>query len=77
MTTLQESFCKKPESLQYQACLAITEAINGTSRNTINEELGFKSLKGTVMQIEKAPINDCLRFQKHPQKFYILFIILQ
>ena len=33
--------------------------------------------KGTVMQIEKAPINDCLRFQKYAENFaYQLFITL-
>ena len=34
-------------------------------------------LKGTVMQIEKALINDCLRVQKYPENFaFELFITL-
>ena len=34
--------------------------------------------KGTVMQIEKALINDGLRFQKYPENFtFQLFIIFQ
>ena len=34
-------------------------------------------LKGTVMQIEKALINDCLHFQKYPENFaFELFITL-
>ena len=37
---INESFCKKTESLQYQAWLAI----NGTSSQML-KELGFKSLK--------------------------------
>ena len=31
------SFCQKIESIQYQAALAITGAIRGTSRNRVNE----------------------------------------
>ena len=38
-----------------------------------------QTIKGAVMQIEKAMINDHLHvFQKHPENFaFILFIILQ
>ena len=39
------SFCEKLESVQYKAALAITYAIQGTSRNKIYEELGIESLK--------------------------------
>ena len=39
------SFCKKQESVQYKAALAIIGAIQGTSRNKIYEELGIESLK--------------------------------
>ena len=35
----------KIESIQYNACLAITEAIRGTSREKIYQELGLESLK--------------------------------
>ena len=40
-----ESFCEKLESLQYKAALAITDAIQGTSREKIYQELGLESLK--------------------------------
>ena len=39
------SFCEKLESGQYKATLAITGAIQGTSRNKIYEELRAESLK--------------------------------
>ena len=40
-----ESFCEKLESIQYNAALAITGAIQGTSRDKIYAELGLESLK--------------------------------
>ena len=40
-----ESFCEKLESIQYKAALAITGAIQGTSRDKIYAELGLESLK--------------------------------
>ena len=40
-----ESFCEKLESVQYKAALAITGAIQGTSRHKIYEELGVESFK--------------------------------
>ena len=40
-----ESFCEKIESVQYKAALAITGAIQGTSRDKIYKELGIESLK--------------------------------
>ena len=40
-----ESFCEKLESVQYKAVLAITETIQGTSREKICQELGLESLK--------------------------------
>ena len=40
-----ESFCEKLESVQYKAALAITGAIQGTSREKIYLELGLESLK--------------------------------
>ena len=40
-----ESLCEKIESVQYKAALAITGAIQGTSREKIYQELGLESLK--------------------------------
>ena len=40
-----DSFCGKLESIQYKAALAITGAIQGTSRDKIYKELGLESLK--------------------------------
>ena len=40
-----ESFCNNLEKLQYNAALAITDAIKGTSKLKIYEEFGFESLK--------------------------------
>ena len=39
------SFCQKIESIQYQAALAITGAIHGTSQAKLYKELGIKSMK--------------------------------
>ena len=40
-----ETFCEKIESVQYKAALAITGAIQGSSRKKRYQELGFESLK--------------------------------
>ena len=40
-----ESFCKKIESVQYNVAIAITGAIQGTSREKAYKELGLKTLK--------------------------------
>ena len=40
-----ESFCDKTESVQYKTVLAITGAIQGTSRENIYQELGLEPLK--------------------------------
>ena len=40
-----ESFCSKIEQLQYNAALAITGAIRGTSQTKLYNELGLESLK--------------------------------
>ena len=40
-----ESFCNKLESVQYKAALAITGAIQGTSRDKLYQELDLESLK--------------------------------
>ena len=42
--TCNASFHQKLELLQYTACLAITGAIRGTSREKLYEELGLESL---------------------------------
>ena len=39
------SFHQKLELLQYKACLAITGAIRGTSREKLYEKLGLESLQ--------------------------------
>ena len=39
-----ESFKSRIESIQYKACVAITEAIQGTSRERPYKELGLESL---------------------------------
>ena len=39
-----ESFTSKLERVQYKACLAITGAIQGTSRECLNKELAMESL---------------------------------
>ena len=43
--TRNASFHQKLESLQYNACLAITGAIRGSSREKLYQELGFESLQ--------------------------------
>ena len=40
-----KSFCDKLQSLQYKSALAITGAIQGTSRDKLDQELGLASLK--------------------------------
>ena len=40
-----ESFCSKIEQIQYNAALAITGAIRGTSQTKLYNELGLESLK--------------------------------
>ena len=42
---LNMSFHQKLESVQYNACLAITGAIRGTSREKLYQELGLESLE--------------------------------
>ena len=43
--TFNESFQNKLESVQYNAALAITGAIRGSSREKLYQELGLESLK--------------------------------
>ena len=40
-----EAFHQKFESLQYNACLALSAAIRGLSREKIHQELGLESLQ--------------------------------
>ena len=40
-----ENFCSKVESIQYNAALAITGAIKGSSRECFYRELGLESLR--------------------------------
>ena len=42
--TYNSSFHEKLESIQYNACLALTGAIRGSSKEKIYQELGFKSI---------------------------------
>ena len=43
--TYNESFHQKIESIQYNATLAITGAVRGTSREKLYQELGLESLR--------------------------------
>ena len=40
-----KSFCQKIETVQYNAALAITSAINGTSQIKLHNELGLEPLE--------------------------------
>ena len=70
-----ESFHQKIESIQYNACLAITGAIRGSSREKIYQELGLESLQHRrwyrklcyFYKIYNAKSPDCL-FQLIPLK---------
>ena len=42
---INDSFCKKPENIQYNAALAIAGATRETSREKFCKELGLESLK--------------------------------
>ena len=45
MTNPKMALCEKIEFVQYKAALAVTGAIQGTSREKIYQELGLESLK--------------------------------
>ena len=70
-----ESFYQKIESFQYNACLTITGAIRGNSREKIYQELGLESLQYRrwyrklcyFYKIYNAKSSDCL-FQLIPLK---------
>ena len=44
------SFKEKLESFQYNACLALTGAIRGTSKEKIYQELGLESLRDRLVE---------------------------
>ena len=46
--TNNEYFTIKLERLQYKACIAITGAIQGTSREHLNKKIGLESLSGKI-----------------------------
>ena len=46
--TNNEYFTSKLERLQYKACIAITGAIQGTSRERLNKKIGLESLSGKI-----------------------------
>ena len=45
MTSLLVTLCKKLQSVQCSAALAITRAIKGTSQEKLHKELGLEYLK--------------------------------
>ena len=52
------SFIEKIERLQYNACLVITGAFKGISRERLYQELGLESLK------DRNAIENCVSFTK-------------
>ena len=46
-----ESFKSKIEDIQYKACIAITDAIQGTSREHIYQKLGLESLENRRIKL--------------------------
>ena len=69
------SFHAKMESVQYNACLAITEAIRGTSREKIYRELGLESL-----QLRRWYRKLCLFYKvfknEHPKYLFHLILVI-
>ena len=69
--TVNSSFHAKMESIQYNACLAITGAIRGTSREEIYQELELESL-----QIRRWYRKLCLFYKffkiEHPKYLFLL-----
>ena len=62
-----ESFQNKIEKVQYKACLAITGAIQGTSREKLYEELGLHSL------VERRRSNKLILFYKIVNGLVLLY----
>ena len=69
------SFHAKMESIQYNACLAITGAIRGTSREKIYQELGLESL-----QLRRWYRKLCLFYKvfknEHPKYSFFIFHLI-
>ena len=63
---------QKLESLQYNACLAITGAIRGSSREKLYQELGFESLQ--QRRWNRKLCNFCKVFKNESPR-YLLNII--
>ena len=63
------SFQQKLESIQYRACLAITGAIQGTSREKIYQELGLESLQSRQWYRKLAMF---YKIYKNKSPFYLL-----
>ena len=57
-----DSFTDKMEQLQYKACLVITGAIQGTSRECLYNELGLESLSSRKWYIYKLMSTQCPKF---------------
>ena len=68
------SFHGKVESIQYNACLAITGAIRGTSREKIYQELGLEPL-----QLRRCYRKLCLFYKvfknEHPKYLFNLILV--
>ena len=68
------SFLRKMESIEYNACLAITGAIRGTSREKIYQELSLECL-----QLRRWYRKLCLFFKvfknEHPKYFFNLILL--
>ena len=68
------SFLGKMESIEYNACLAITGAIRGTSREKIYQELSLESL-----QLRRWYRKLCLFYKvfknEHPKYFFNLILL--
>ena len=66
------SFQQKLESIQYRACLAITGAIRGTSREKIYQELGLESLQSRRWYRKLAMF---YKIYKNKSPFYLFNLI--
>ena len=66
------SFHQKIESVQYNACLAITGAIRGTSKEKLNDELGLESLQ---LRCWFRKIGYFYKFYKNESPLYLFKLI--
>ena len=69
------SFHAKMESIQYNACLAITGAIRGTSREKIYQELGLESLQ--LCRWYRKPCHCYKIFENEHPKYLFNLILLR